>query len=71
MSGEIDAIELKSKKIRRSSPIDLQHYEQKIRNLEEENQDLRAEAMQLKLEAENYEQQEQAIMDTLVNDLGR
>ncbi|CAF1324609.1 unnamed protein product [Adineta steineri] len=46
-----------------SNQFDGHHYEQKIRNLEYENQELRAESMQLKLETENYEHQEQAIVD--------
>ncbi|UJR36270.1 hypothetical protein I4U23_029000 [Adineta vaga] len=46
-----------------SNQFDCHYYEQKIRNLEYENQELRAEGVQLKLDAENYEQQEQTIVD--------
>lgn len=46
-----------------SNQINSQHYEQKIRNLQFENEELRTESLQLKLDAENFEQQEQAIVD--------
>ncbi|CAF1331465.1 unnamed protein product [Rotaria magnacalcarata] len=49
--------------------IECEHYEQKIRNLEYENRDLRAESVQLKVEAENFEHQEQAIVDHFANAL--
>ncbi|CAF0771065.1 unnamed protein product [Adineta ricciae] len=52
-----------------ANPFDSHHYEQKIRNLEYENQELRAETIQLKVDAENYEQQEQAIVDHFANAL--
>ncbi|CAF1304919.1 unnamed protein product [Adineta ricciae] len=49
--------------------LDVRQYEQKIRHLEEENEDLRTETLQLKVDAENYEHQEQAIVDNFVNTL--
>ncbi|CAF1528859.1 unnamed protein product [Rotaria sp. Silwood1] len=49
--------------------FDVQHYEQKIRNLEDENQELRTETIQLKLDCENYEHQEQSIVDNFVHAL--
>ncbi|CAF3412072.1 unnamed protein product [Rotaria socialis] len=49
--------------------LDVRHYEQKIRNLESENQELRSETVKLKIDAENYEQQEQLIVDNFVNAL--
>ncbi|CAF4466767.1 unnamed protein product, partial [Adineta steineri] len=49
--------------------LGVRHFEQKIRNLEYENEELRAEALQLKLDAENYENQEQSIVDNFVNAL--
>lgn len=49
--------------------FDVRHYEQKIRNLELENQELRDETIQMKIEAENYEHQEQSIVDNFVNAL--
>jgi demethoxyubiquinone hydroxylase (CLK1/Coq7/Cat5 family) len=53
------------------SNLDVRHYEQKIRNLEYENQELRTETLQLKIDTENYEHQEQSIVDNFVNDLGK
>lgn len=53
------------------SNFDARHYEQKIRNLEYENQELRTETLQLKIDSENYEQQEQSIVDNFVNALGK
>ncbi len=53
------------------SDIDVRHYEQKIRNLEYENQELRSETVQLKIDSENYEHQEQSIVDNFVNALGK
>ncbi|UJR09824.1 hypothetical protein I4U23_014050 [Adineta vaga] len=50
-----------------ASHPDVRQYEQKIRNLEEENEDLRAETLQLKIDSENYEHQEQSIVDNFVN----
>ncbi|CAF4654906.1 unnamed protein product, partial [Rotaria magnacalcarata] len=52
------------------SNIDVRHYEQKIRNLESENQELRSETVKLKIDADTYEQQEQSIVDNFVNALG-
>jgi uncharacterized protein YukE len=49
--------------------FDPRHYEQKIRNLEYENEELRAETVQLKIDSENYEHQEQSIVDNFVNAL--
>lgn len=49
--------------------IDVEHFQQKLRNLEDENHELRSEAMQLKIEAENFEQHEQMIVDNYVNEL--
>ncbi|CAF2626231.1 unnamed protein product [Rotaria sp. Silwood2] len=49
--------------------FDVQHYEHKIRNLEDENHELRTETVQLKLDCENYEHQEQSIVDNFVNAL--
>jgi len=51
--------------------LDVRHYEQKIRNLEYENQELRSETLQLKIDSENYENQEQTIVDNFVNALGK
>ncbi len=51
--------------------MDVRHYEQKIRNLESENQELRAETLQLKADSENYEHQEQSIVDNFVNALSK
>ncbi|CAF1298811.1 unnamed protein product [Adineta steineri] len=52
-----------------ANDLGVRHFEQKIRNLEYENEELRAEALQLKLDAENYENQEQSIVDNFVNAL--
>ncbi|CAF1154091.1 unnamed protein product [Rotaria sordida] len=52
-----------------SNNLDVRHYEQKIRNLEDENNELRAESIQLKVNCDNYEHQEQSIVDNFVNAL--